>query len=65
MSPGIPTTTKAERHPNRAAICVVRIGASASPASALALTTMPMLRPRLFGSDDASIMEVIAGHAGP
>ncbi len=58
-------TKKAARHPNRAAICVVNIGASASPARALALTTIPMLRPRLFGSEDASIIDVIVGHVGP
>ena len=55
----------AQRHPNRAATCVVSTGATASPTNAAALTTIPMLRPRREGDDDSSISAVMIDHVGP
>jgi hypothetical protein len=49
----------------RDATCVARRGAAANPTSAAALTTMPILRPRVATGEESLTMAFTIGQAGP
>ena len=63
--PGRPATKNPQRHPNREATCVVKIGAAKRPTRAAALTTRPTLRPRRVGGEDSSLMALMTDQHGP
>jgi len=55
----------AQRQPQWAAICVVSTGAAARPMMAAALTTTPMLRPRLRALELSSTSAIVTDQQGP